>query len=79
MKRTGWLVTAFVSTTVWFGGGAVLSSLNFLNVSISEGRFILGGGFIIVILCIAIHVISIMVREHQADGGRYNAGGRRQG
>jgi len=63
MKWTGWLVTAFAGGALWFGGGAVLSSLNILKVSINEEPFILGGWFIIAILCIATHVILNMFHE----------------
>ena len=69
MKWTGWVVTAIAGGVVWFGGGALLSSLNILKVSIIETPFILSGWFIIAILCFATHVICNMIREGQADAG----------
>jgi len=67
MKLTGWLVTAFAYGVVWFGGGAVLSRLNILKAPIDETPFMLVGWLIIIILCIATHIILVMIREGRRE------------
>jgi len=67
MKLTGWLATAFAYGAVWFGGGAMLSSLNILKAPINEKPFMLVGWLVIIILCIATHIIFVMIREGRRE------------
>ncbi len=66
MKLTGWLVTAFAFGAVWFGGGAVLSRLNILKAPIDETPFMLVGWLVIIILCIATHIIFVLIVEDRS-------------